>query len=364
MNHAKLGLSVLVRTGLATLLLAIVLLVGCRNAQEPRMRFGSFFGSPGGMEFPEPNCLGTHHFEPGAYEINGMLYTSKGGFIDLGHVREAADRTAYLRKIAYQNLISKKTDFSFHVIEPSRYCVNVDYPADWDNRPAQEKESVTNEVSIVLGQYFAHTSMVWHEIITGYGFSTAGFFPDTISSFSPEDPYSDLMGTRLAVQAMREEPLNYDAAMTTLLYQTLKELDVQPARVARQAAKSIEGKWYTGGFYFFVTMKKRNFDIGLDNCCITPSLVPGICSGAVVKSYPVPSLEELSRYGFKVHVGIESLVFENDRMHDAIGLNRQSRIDPQIHFGPMIEQLKYRLSDTKIAAQKTRTHNDRQFGKL
>jgi hypothetical protein len=367
MSPACFGKFTPVCIGLTVLLSAITLLGGCHRAGEPRMRFGSFFGSPRKMDFPKPDHLGTHCFESGVNEINGMVYTCKGGFIDMGHVREAADRTAYLRKITYQNLISKNAAFSFYVIEPSRYWINVSYPLNWDDRPAQEKEVTANEVSILLGQYLAHTSMIWHEILTGYGFSTAGLFPDTISSFSWEDCYSDLMGTSLAAQALRNESLEYDDAMTRLINQTLKELDVQPTQVANRAAKAVEGQWYTGGFYFFVMMKKRNFDIGLDDCRITPLLVPGICSDTVGRSYPVPSLEELGRYGFKVQVEIESLVWENNRIHDSIGLDRHSRIEPQVHFGPMIEQLENRQNKaigSEVARQKTRIQNAQQFGKL
>ena len=247
-----------------------VFLTGCYRIGEPRMRFGSFFGSPGGMQFPEPNNLGMHGFDSGLEEIEGMVYTCKGGFIDIGHVREAADRTAYLRQIVYRNLIRKKTAFSYRVIEPSRYYVKISYPSDWDDYSVPEREIRANNISISLGQYLAHKSLIWHEIITWYGFATSGIFPDTISSFSCEDAYSDLLGTCLGVQALYDEPQQYDQVMTKLLYYTLQELDAQPAAVAQQAAKSVEGKWYTGGFYFFVTMNKHNFDIGTDDCYISP----------------------------------------------------------------------------------------------
>lgn len=329
---------------LLTTLTIFILLSGCHRGDEPRMRFGAFFGSPGGMQFPEPNNLGIHGFDTGLNEIIGMVYTCKGGFVDLGHLREAADRTAYLADTAYQNLILKKTEFSFFVIEPSRYWIRLSYPSNWDTCSQQQQVTVAREVSIILGRYLAHSSMIWHEIMTGYGFATAGIFPDTISSFSCEDTYSDLLGIRLGAEALRNRQLDYDAAVTQLLKPTLEELDVQPARVAAKAAKLVEGQWYTGGFYFFVTIKKRNYDIGHDDGYISPVLIPEICSSFEASALPVPTLEELEPYGFVATVEIETRIFENNRICDSIHLNRRIRINPAIHFGPIVEQMEYQFN--------------------
>jgi hypothetical protein len=347
MNPEKLTPFIFTRIALTLLCYGIIWLSGCQRAGEPHMRLGAFFGSPGGMQFPEPNNLGIHSFEFNVNEKTGMLYTCKGGFIDLGHLREAADRTEYLTETVYKNLISKKTNFSLFVIEPSRYWVRVSYPSDWDNYSPQQKETVAGDVSILLGRYLAHTSLIWHEIITGYGFASGGIFPETISSFSCEDPYSDLLGTCLGAEALHNKQLVYDDAMTKLIEQTLKDLDAQPARVAFHAAKSVEGQWYTGGFYFFVTMKKRSYDIGQDNGYITPVLVPGICPDAEAQSFPVPGLEEIEQYGFKAIVEIEPRILENDRICDSIHLDRSARINPQIHFKLIVEYLEYTQNELR-----------------
>ena len=98
-------------------------------------------------------------------ETNGMLYTCKGGFIDVGHVRESADRTEYLIKIAYQNLVRGNKIFSFQIVEPSKYWVTLLYPENWDNYSVQEKRAIANEVSISLGQYLAHTTSAINPIL-------------------------------------------------------------------------------------------------------------------------------------------------------------------------------------------------------
>jgi hypothetical protein len=305
----------------------VILLSGCQIPGSPRLRFGAFFGSPFGMKFTEPANLGRHSYEFTLDETNGMVYTCRGGFIDIAHVREAADRTAYLQKLIYKNLIRGKKKFSFQVVEPSRYQVSLSYPI------------MAKDASIELGQYLAHTSLIWHEIITWYGFASSGIFPDTISAFSPEDPYSDILGTRLAVQALRDEQQKYDQAMTVLISEALQELGAQPAYVAQEAEQQIEGKWYSGGFYFFVHMKKRNLNVGLKQDLITPWLVPGICPDAEPLSLPVPSLELLCKDGFDYTVEIEPNILEKDKIYHSIGLAKNSRLRPEADFPRIMEYI-------------------------
>ena len=194
MNTPKPGTSVVRWLYVMALLSAVMLSSGCQGPARPRLRFGAFWGSPMGMSYTKLSHLGKHSYEFTLNETNGIMYTCKGGFIDIAHVREAADRTAYLQKVAYQNLLRDKNEFSFQVIEPSTYRLTLSYPKDWDSYSKQKKQAVAKEVSIDLGQYLAHTSLIWHEIITWYGFASSGVFPDTISAFSPEDPYSDVLG--------------------------------------------------------------------------------------------------------------------------------------------------------------------------
>ncbi|OHB54331.1 MAG: hypothetical protein A2Y07_02705 [Planctomycetes bacterium GWF2_50_10] len=324
----------------AILILTVIsAFAGC-SGKKAHMRFGGFFGSPTGVKFRDPHNLGEHHFRLSMKEKNGMVYTCKGGFIDIGHVREAADRTAYFKDVTFRNLMAHNTEFSFSVIEPSRYWVKVSYPANWGDISFQQRKKIADDTAIDLGQYFAHTSMIWHEILTWYGFATLKLFPDTISSFSWEDGYSDLLGTILAVDALRDNERTYDNAMTDLISRELEALDAQPANVGRQAAKMIKGKWYTGGLYFMVNMKKHNFDVGLDDGSISPMIVPGICPDAVPKLYPVPDSKLVEQYGFRVKLEIEPRVFEKKQICNSIDLDSNCRIVPNVHFPLIISNLK------------------------
>ena len=196
----------------------LALAAGCQTNHGPRLR-GASFGGVVGDYFLDPEHLGKHQYKIGLTEKNGFVYTRKGGFIDIGHLRESADRTAYITAITKKNIIKKEAEFSFQVIEPSRYFVKITYPKDWEELP--EKEEIAAEVSIRLGQYFAHMTTIWHEIVTWFGYTSTGIFSEYVSSFSWEDTYSDLLGINLAAAALRDTQHKYDDAMTMLIDEEL-----------------------------------------------------------------------------------------------------------------------------------------------
>ncbi len=333
-------------------LLATVILGSCQVGSRPRLRVSDYFGSPAGMRFPDPEDLGRHCLDDCRDEKLGLVYTCRAGFIDIGHLREAADRTHYLAQITYQNLMRSNTNFSYRVIEPSRYYITLGYPNDWKDLPRQDKEALAWEISTQLGQYLAHTSLIWHEILTWYGFSSAGVFPENISAFSFEDPYSDVLGTHLAAKVLRDrqcfyEEAAYEEAMMALIDETLKELGAQPPKTAKQAAKKIKGDWYKGGYYFFVEMKKRNLDIGLDDGVVTPWQVQGICPDAMPQDCTAPNFGFLDEYGFKIKVRIKPVVFEKGKIYKAAGLKRSDRITPYIHFPMIIESIRKEAKQLK-----------------
>lgn len=285
------------------LLIALVpAITGCKSSPKLNQRIGAFFGCPLGMEFPEPDELGHHQFNSGWSERNGMVYTCRGGFIDIAHLRESADRTRYLREITRQNLIDSRPDFSFQMIEPSIYTITIHYPEHWARLSPDQQQAIADTVSIRLGQYLAHTSTVWHEIVTWFGFASVAFLPEHPSSFSWEDTYSDLLGTRLAAQAMEDSQQDFDHAMTVLINRQMQELCIQSAAAAELAEHSVKEKWFHNDFYFLIRMNKRNFDTGDDDGFITPWLIPGICTETEPLSYPVPDLNFASQWGFTFEV--------------------------------------------------------------
>jgi len=320
-------------------LVLLLALVGCGQPDMPRRRLGAFFGAPGGIYFPEPDNLGKHCYRKPCHEKLGMVYTCRGGFIDIGHVREAADRTAYLQKLLYNSILEGKPEISYRIIEPSRYRVLISYPPGWHTLPEEQKKEAAFETSIQMAQTFTHWSLVWHEILTWFGFASSGLFPEQISAFSWEDTYSDLLGITLAGQVLRYDK-SYDQGMTQRLNEALAELEVQPAAVARKAAKEIEGKWYTGGFYFFVEMKKRNVSTGLGFQPVIPWLVPDICPGATPKPLPAPLLPSPTPEGFEADLLIYPVEVERWKIYRILNLDPDQPIRPILHFPPLIEAIR------------------------
>jgi hypothetical protein len=283
----------------------VVAIGGCMSlGAGPRTRAGAYPASVIGTPFVDTNSLGKHSYGYSIFDNGGIAYTCRGGHIDIDHVKIAADYTKYLSGKAYSHLIKGDKEFTFGLdVDPSIYFVDLEYPAGWENLPKKEKQNISREVSIELGAYLTFTMVSWHEILTWYGFHTVGVLPEFPSAFSWEDSYSNLLGTRLGAQALRDTSKGYNKAMTALIKNELEYLGVQSARTSRYASEKMRGKWFTG--IVVPDIKERNMDIGLDNGYVTPTLVPGICPNAKPKPYPVPSLENFNKYGFRLKLEVE-----------------------------------------------------------
>ncbi|MBL7215362.1 MAG: DUF4056 domain-containing protein [Phycisphaerae bacterium] len=267
----------------------------------PRLRPSPYFGSFSGMSYSSLEDLGRHDYDSFFGENNSLVYTAKAGYIDMGHLRESADRTRYLFEVCFENIRNSNTDFSFEVIEPAVYYVTLEYPDNWSQLNDDQKNRIAREVSIDMGQRFAHLSTVWHEIVTWYGYASTGLLSEKASSFSWEDSYSDLLGTKLAASVLRENTCDYNDGMTEIIGRELAKLDPQSVETAKKATETVKGKWFSGR-YPFLTMKRRNFDVGFDDEFVTPFRVPGICDDAPEEPCRVPLLESLQQNGFKMRL--------------------------------------------------------------
>ena len=90
-------------------------------------------------------------------------------------------------------------------------------------------------------------------------------------------------------------------------------------------------------------MKKRNFDIGLENGYITPTLVPEVssCPDAQPLPLPVPRLDALAQYGFSVKVEIEPHEWEKDKILRVVYGNRPgNRIVPDQQFALIMDDIR------------------------
>ena len=344
-----------------SLLLTTVVLAGCQVFPDkglsvpsnqviatgfsgpPRVRFGCYPTSTVGTFFLGPN-LGKHgyHFQPG--EKDGIAYTCRGGDIDIIHVRIAADWTAYLATQTYKTLMSGKRGFSYKLaVDRSHNYVSFTYPPNWNRLSQTERAATAREMALAVGPYLSYTMTTWHEILTWFGFRCIGLATEFPSAFSWEDSYSNLIGTRVAVRALQDARHRYNEAIEIALDEEMKTLGIQPAGVARQASERVKGKWFTGSVLFFVDIKKRNFDVGLDDGYVTPTLLPGVaqCPGVAPVSYAVPTLDEISRHGFSVNIETRCKEWERGKIFQVLfGDRRDRRVQPIIHIPPLMEYVR------------------------
>lgn len=317
----------------------LILVAGC-NISAPRPRIGTLPTPPPGPRFVDPENIGRHSYYFNPFEKNGIVYTNQAGHIDLSHVRWNADYTRYLTKKTYKALLKKRKEYSFDVTwEISKHKVRFSYPGNWDYLSKKEKEKIAHEVSFHVGQYIAFNATIWHEILTWFGTHFAGFEPEFNSAFSWEDMYSNLLGVKLGAEATNDPNHGYDTALTLAINRELKKLGVQPKKVAIDAAEKMRDKWFTG--VLFVDTLKKNIDIGLDDGYISPVLVPGICDSAEPKLLTVPTLDILSKYGFKMKYQIFPREWEKGKILKIVYPYVSGKIIyPDRHFPIIINYIK------------------------
>jgi hypothetical protein len=240
--------------------------------------------------------IGQHHYLGSKEEGNGIIYTYKGGFIDLAHLRDQADWTAYL----YHVIISHKgiTDFELKLgYEGGTKKLILNIPAEISEIDAMN-----------LAGRIAYDLSVWHEIATWFGASSVPFIPERFSSFSVEDNYSNLLGVTLGIEALKCE-LPYNDAMTKLIAERLSQLErVDSVSQTYNAMEKVLDKWWTRNYMFPQNnvQLKREFS----NYSEThPQIVPGlgdpkgdVCILDVPKlSDPNLKFEDLYTLSFKLN---------------------------------------------------------------
>lgn len=333
----KMTLKMVVLTGIVP---GITFLNGCSMSGAPRVRLGSYATSTPGTNFIDTDNLGRHSYSSFLFENNGIAYTCRGGHIDIAHVRIGADNVRYLYYKIRRNLKNSDSNIKFKLnVEPSTYFVTLQYPPGWEDMPRKERRRIADELALEMSQYFTFTMTTWHEVLTWFGYKCMAILPEQPSAFSWEDIYSNLVGIRIGAQAIRDEEHSYNAAVTIAIKKELENLGVQSRHTAWAASEKMRGKWFDG--IVLVDMKERNFDIGLDNGFVTPTLVPGVCEGAEPQSYPVPTLDKFNERGFTMDFEVEPREFERGRILKIIYPDGgPQRIYPAKHIPLVIDYIK------------------------
>ncbi|MEJ2158600.1 MAG: DUF4056 domain-containing protein [Desulfobacteraceae bacterium] len=156
----------------------------------------------------------------------GYVYTSRGGLIDIGHVRGLADRTRY---IASQVLLHLPSGGEFPIYSEKGTRMVYLTQAIPDPDPY---------LAALIGARLAYETAVWHEIVTFFTW-------EQYSAFSPEDNFSNLLGCWVGFNSLFTEPKNdYDMGVNISLDLALLRLQYQPKDVTIDAVDYVENQWY------------------------------------------------------------------------------------------------------------------------
>jgi hypothetical protein len=175
-------------------------------------------------------------------ENNALLYTCRGGFIDIAHVRDNADWTLFL---------------SAAVARASLTGATIELPSEGGARRLRLRPLPRDlveryglrRVAVSVGEWLAFELSVWHEIATTYGWAAMDLYPEYVSAFSPEDLYSNLLGTKIAGGLLVnsgevETDVLYDQHMNKWLQTTLAYLQPVSADAGAEAMALVDGVWW------------------------------------------------------------------------------------------------------------------------
>ncbi len=167
-------------------------------------------------------------------ETYGLAYTCRGGFVDVAHVSDFADWTAYL---------------SLRIRRADPEAAPIVLPCDAGTAhltlhalaPADAEKSLAR--SLALAQRIAYQLSVVHEITSWYDVSTFSAISEKVSAFSPEDNYSNLLGTYVGREAALST-LPYDESVTAAIRAALTRLGAVSIADSRAAFESTDGAWW------------------------------------------------------------------------------------------------------------------------
>lgn len=335
--------------------------------RKPIFRIGSF-PFPSILYEEVPDDLGEHSYEgkkaktdkgygrffPVKVETvgRGIMYTCRAGFLDMAHIRAGIDYTGlfvYKIKNAMKNSL-KSIDLQGQ--EQSVHKVTFNYPDDWKNLSESELEKKIDQIALVGGQYLAHISLTWHEIVTWYGWSSTFIKnAEKSSAFSYDDIMSHMIGVHIAGRAISNRSLEFNEAVKIELD---KELNINNGKLIRlndkkttELAKRMKGRWYKAIIFPIVYDLKRITSIGLDGEMIYGCQVPDVneCAGIDFIGVSVPGMTEFQKGGIYegiIQVTIDPVVPQKSEILK--GLPNQM-IDVEKDLKPVMKRIEELMLD-------------------
>lgn len=309
---------------------------------RPRLRMGTLASPTLGTTFIDCNELGLHNYKYAGTERNGIVYTCGGGFVDISHLRNSADKTAFWSRKIFGGLGRGQKKFRFASDEKSFFVLELKYPDYWENLGRDQKDWISRNIAMGLGKYIAYSSCVWHEILTWFGYKSTGFYSEYQSAFSWEDIYSDLLGIHIGALALEDTEGGYEEAVGFYIRSLLSKLGCRSKETAQGVSEELRGRWFDGGI-LYVDMYARNLDIGFDDGSVSPMVVDcEECEGTVPEDLDVPNGGFVCRYGFSMNFWIEPHEWEKGAILDVVYSDykeREERIFPSEHFTQVLDYI-------------------------
>lgn len=217
-------------------------------------------GTSGSLEFGE---VGFHAYRPTFTDATladrldtrggstGYLYTRRGGFLDLGHVRDNIDYTRFFAARYYNAPSSGRTgNMSKVLVEGGDVHLEI---LPRTGRPA-------SALAAAMGAKLAYERAIWHEIVTYFPPTATLTFDERFSSFAPEDNFSNAVGVLAGYRALLTPDTPFDVAAQQALHRILARLGPVHRKADTQAAIDfVEDHWWTSGG-LTPPAKRRNFD--------------------------------------------------------------------------------------------------------
>ncbi|GIU17900.1 DUF4056 domain-containing protein [Shewanella sp. MBTL60-007] len=248
------------------------------------------------------DSVGPHAYEAGTFsyqkdapngsrgtENNGQMYTLQGGFIDLAHVRDTADNAIALFYRIYPKLGELQTiklpdEIGPRTIELSEF--------DISHLTARQRWEVAAAISVRQAYFMAEA----HEIAQWHGYRSWAPWSETVSAYSPEDLYSNMLGAKIALAlinnnlAMNKEL--YNQHMTQWLSATLNWLQPVSIKQTNALFDVIDGHWWDSQqpLPSKFMLLKRHYELGDRQ---SPYLVPKAMAKSHSKWSEVEGIFEL-----------------------------------------------------------------------
>ncbi len=198
---------------------------------------------------PHKFAAGIYHYTPvsasalghGGGENNGILYTAKGGFIDLAHVRDTADDTIglffeILNNLGQEHHIELPAELGPRYIEMKSF--------ETSGLTDQEKWSIAAHLAARLAYFKAES----HEIAQWHGYTSFSGWSEVVSAYSLEDLYSNMLGAKIVLHLIINNQVlsenQYNQSVSLMLNASLQALEVVAKSQTKSVLSAVDGQWW------------------------------------------------------------------------------------------------------------------------